>query len=370
MTIPATADSNWSGPTYTLDASVTGQANGVPTTYPFNGPSSSGLWGEDIHSQTGQAITLTGSGTSTLIFKWIPSSSGGASPATLSLQVRFYAGGIAGSGTVYGTGSASDGEGDPYVDDGYGGYSESTRFVQVRTSGGTAKYTSQNMRCSVAASGSPSGRGQALVDAGLQASIATNVPNVAITSPAYNAIFTYGQDVAISAQADLAYGSATLTAITINNETGGGIVGGSAPDDNGDVSVTMTQPSPGPVSVYAEATYSDGTVSDSLPVTFYAQEQTWQATDGSITNNGAITGCQIVAPQDQTQSPAYPANGSLNCAVSAAQDTDYFSLTPVIEGVQDLLNPVDDSGDLSYAWTLTKESPTSGCSIMSPRQNE
>ncbi len=45
------------------------------------------------------------------------------------------------------------------------------------------------------------------------------------------------------------------------------------------------------------------------------------------------------------------ANGSLNCAVSTAQDTDYFSLTPVIEGVQDLLSPIDDSGDLSYAWS-------------------
>ncbi len=51
------------------------------------------------------------------------------------------------------------------------------------------------------------------------------------------------------------------------------MVGGSAPDANGDVSVTMTEPSPGPVSVYAGAAYSHCTVSDSLPVTFYVQQK-------------------------------------------------------------------------------------------------
>ncbi len=43
--------------------------------------------------------------------------------------------------------------------------------------------------------------------------------------------------------------------------------------------------------------------------------------------------------------------GSLNCAVNSPQDTDFWKLTPDIEGVQNLMNPVDDSGDLTYAWT-------------------
>ncbi len=144
------------------------------------------------------------------------------------------------------------------------------------------------------------------------------------------------------------------------------MVGGSAPDANGDVSVTMTQPSPGPVSVYAEATYSDGTVSDSLPVTFYVQQTSWQPTANNG-GGGSLQGGQIISPQDQTQSPAYPVlvtvvpGGSLNCAVSSGQDTDFWKLTPDIEGVQNLLSPVDDSGDLSYSWSGpgTFSSPTS-----------
>ncbi len=84
----------------------------------------------------------------------------------------------------------------------------------------------------------------------------------------------------------------------------------------------------------------------------------WQPTNNN--NQGSIQYGQIIAPQDQTQSPAYPqtvtvsANGSLNCAVLTAQDTDYHDLSPVIEGVQNLLKPVDDSGDLSYTWSCTE----------------
>ncbi len=47
--------------------------------------------------------------------------------------------------------------------------------------------------------------------------------------------------------------------------------------------------------------------------------------------------------------------------MSTAQDTDYFSLSLAIAGVQDLLSPVDDSGDLSYSWSGpgTFSNPTS-----------
>ncbi len=260
------------------------------------------------------------------------------------------------------TGTADDGNGDPEIGgSGSGmitGSSSGTKLINVPSSGTTATVSTSQMTATMDMNTVGPGGGGIQLTLGV---VVVTGPNVSITAPGYNAAFAGGSSITVSAHADVAPapGFGTLSTLTINSSPGGGLAGGGTPDANGNVSYQMTDAQVGAYTVYAEATYVGGsqgtTVVDSLPITFYVQAKSWQPTDNN--NQGTITYGQIIAPQDQTQSPAYPstvtcaANGSLNCAVSDAQDTDYWKLSPNIEGVQNLLNPVDDSGDLSYSWS-------------------